>query len=162
LKTELQREDLTAGGFRFAVVVSRWNHERTSRLLAGAVEALTGAGAAEDAIEIFGVPGSFELPLAAQTAAGTGRFDAVVALGVVLRGDTPHFDYVAGQAAAGLMQASLATGVPIMFGVITANTMEQVIERSGDGPDNKGHEAAISAIEMAHLVRSFSSKAVHD
>jgi 6,7-dimethyl-8-ribityllumazine synthase len=161
LKTELHREDLSAEGFRFAVIVSRWNYERTSRLLNGAVEALTAAGAAEDSIEVFGVPGSFELPLASLRAAQTGRFDAVIALGVVLRGDTPHFDYVAGEAASGLMKASLSTGIPVMFGVITADTIEQVIERSGDGPDNKGHEAAISAIEMAHLVRRLSSKVVH-
>jgi 6,7-dimethyl-8-ribityllumazine synthase len=148
---------VSAAGFRFAVVVSRWNHELTSKLLNGAVDALKAAGADEADIEVFGVPGSFELPLASLKAAENG-FDAVIALGVVIRGDTPHFDYVAGQAAAGIMQASLQTGVPIMFGVITANTLEQAVARSGDGPDNKGHEAALSAIEMVNLVHRLGHK----
>jgi 6,7-dimethyl-8-ribityllumazine synthase len=151
---------VSAAGFRFAVVVSRWNHELTSKLLKGAVDALKAAGAAEADIEVFGVPGSFELPLASLTAAESG-FDAVIALGVVIRGDTPHFDYVAGQAAAGIMQASLQTGVPIMFGVITANTLEQAVIRSGDGPDNKGHEAALSAIEMVDLIHGLTSNRVY-
>jgi 6,7-dimethyl-8-ribityllumazine synthase len=148
---------VSAAGFRYAVVVSRWNHELTSKLLNGAVDALKAAGADEADIEVFGVPGSFELPLASLKAAENG-FDAVIALGVVIRGDTPHFDYVAGQAAAGIMQASLQTGVPIMFGVITANTLEQAVARSGDGPDNKGHEAALSAIEMVNLVHRLGHK----
>jgi 6,7-dimethyl-8-ribityllumazine synthase len=148
---------VSAAGFRFAVVVSRWNHELTSKLLNGAVDALKAAGADEADIEVFGVPGSFELPLASLKAAENG-FDAVIALGVVIRGDTPHFDYVAGQAAAGIMQASLQAGVPIMFGVITANTLEQAVARSGDGPDNKGHEAALSAIEMVNLVHRLGHK----
>jgi len=160
LKTELHREDVSAEGFRFAVVVSRWNHEITSKLLNGALNALRTAGADQADIEVFGVPGSFELPLAALTAAENG-FDAVIALGVVIRGDTPHFDYVAGQAAAGIMQASLQTGIPIMFGVITANTLEQAVERSGDGPDNKGHEAALSAIEMVDMIHRLTSNRVY-
>ena len=153
LKTELHREQVTASGFRFAIVVSRWNRELTAKLESGAVEALKAAGAGEAAIEVFGVPGSFELPLASLKAAESGKFDAVIALGVVIRGDTPHFDYVAGQAAAGIMQASLQTGVPVMFGVITANTADQARERAGDGTDNKGYEAAVSAIEMVNLFR---------
>ena len=153
MKTELQREQVTASGFRFAIVVSRWNHELTSKLEWGAVEAFRHAGARDSAIEIFRVPGSFELPLASLKAAQSGKFDAVVALGVVIRGDTPHFDFVAGQAAAGIMQAALETGIPVMFGVITANTPEQAIERAGDGTDNKGFEAAVSAIEMVNLFR---------
>jgi len=149
----LQREQVTATGFRFAIVVSRWNHELTSKLERGATEAFTHAGAGDAAIEVFSVPGSFELPLASLKAAQSGKFDAVVALGVVIRGDTPHFDFVAGQAAAGIMQAALQTGIPVMFGVITANTVEQARERAGDGIDNKGYEAAVSAIEMVNLFR---------
>ena len=102
---------------------------------------------------MFVVPGAFELPLAARAAAQTGKFDAVIALGVVIRGDTPHFDYVAGQAAQGLMRASLDTGVPVMFGVITADTPEQAEERCGTARDNKGYEAALSAIEMVAAMR---------
>jgi len=158
LKSELNRGDISADGFRFAIVVSRWNDSITSKLAEGAVEALRGAGAADRAIEIFRVPGAFELPLACQKAAGTGDFDAVIALGVVIRGDTPHFDYVAGQAAAGTTQASLTTGVPVLFGVITADTMEQALARSGEKEDNKGYEAALSAVEVACLYRSLRSR----
>jgi len=138
---------------RFAIVVSRWNDGYTSRLEAGAREALENGDVASGSIETFVVPGAFELPLAAKAAAESGRFDAVIALGVVIRGDTPHFDYVAGQAAAGLMRASLDTGVPVMFGVITADTREQAEARCGTGEDNKGHEAALSALEMVAAVR---------
>src|SRR5205814_1987989 len=109
---------------------------------------------AEDSIEIFHVPGAFELPLACVKAAGSGDYDAVIALGVIIRGDTPHFDYVAGQAAAGIMQASIQTEVPVMFGVITADTMQQALERAGEKADNKGHEAALSAVEMVETLDS--------
>jgi len=153
LKTELHREGSSAAGFRFCIVVSRWNSELTSKLEQGALDALSFAGAAFESIDIFRVPGSFELPLACFKAAETGDYDAVIALGIVIRGDTPHFEYVASQAASGIMQASFQTGVPVMFGVITADDLEQAVARSGDGPDNKGHEAALSAVEMAHLLR---------
>jgi 6,7-dimethyl-8-ribityllumazine synthase len=149
LKTELNREDVSARGFRFAIVVSRWNPTFTTKLERDAVEALTNAGA--EAIETFHVPGAFELPVACLKAAQSGDFDAVIALGVVIRGDTPHFDYVAGQAAAGIMQASMQSGVPVMFGVITADNVEQVVERTGEKDDNKGYEAALSAVEMVNL-----------
>jgi len=141
----------------FAIVVSRWNDGYTSRLEAGAREALAGSS-----LETFIVPGAFELPLAAKAAAETCRFDAVIALGVVIRGDTPHFDYVAGQAAAGIMHASLETGVPIMFGVITADTPDQAEARCGEREDNKGYEAALSAAEMVTALRQIEgeSKAV--
>lgn len=145
--------EVSAEDFRFAIVVSRWNGALTSKLAEGAVEALTVAGAAEDSIEIFKVPGAFELPLASLKAAQTGRFDAVIALGVVIRGETPHFDFVARQAAAGIMQASIETGVPVMFGVVTANTKEQAEARCGGPIGNKGFEAAMSAIEVAALYR---------
>jgi 6,7-dimethyl-8-ribityllumazine synthase len=156
LKTELNRQQVSAGGFRFALVVSRWNDELTSRLQNGAVEALTASGCDGDSIDIFGVPGSFELPLACLKAAQSGRYDAVIALGVVIRGDTPHFEYVAGQAASGIMQASMATGIPVLFGVITADTPDQATERCGDRQDNKGYEAALSAVEMVNLLRKMS------
>jgi 6,7-dimethyl-8-ribityllumazine synthase len=153
LKTELDRETLPARDFRFAIVVSRWNHDLTSRLADGAVEALKSRNAGNDAIETFHVPGAFELPLACLKAAESGKFDAVIALGVVIRGETPHFDYVAGQAAAGIMQASIETGVPVMFGVITADTRDQAEARAGEKADNKGYDAALSAVEMATLLR---------
>jgi len=153
LKTEFDREPLSAVGFRFAIVVSRWNHELTTRLADGAVEALKSRGAGDDTIEIFYVPGAFELPLACLKTASSGKFDAVLALGVVIRGETPHFEYVAEQAAAGIMQASLQSGVPVMFGVVTADTRRQAEARAGENVDNKGYEAALSAVEMATLVR---------
>jgi 6,7-dimethyl-8-ribityllumazine synthase len=144
---------ISAESFRFAIVVSRWNDALTSKLCDGAVEALTRAGAPKDSIEIFQVPGAFELPLASLKAAETGLFDAIIALGVVIRGETPHFEFVAGQASAGLMQASIDTGIPVMFGVVTADTEEQAEARCGGSVGNKGYEAAMSAIEMANLSR---------
>jgi 6,7-dimethyl-8-ribityllumazine synthase len=159
LKTELEREKVSADGFRFALVVSRWNREFTSRLESGANDALRELGATADGIETFHVPGAFELPVACLKASRTGRFDAVIALGVVIRGDTPHFDYVAGQAAAGIMQASLESGVPVMFGVVTADGAAQVVERTGEKADNKGYEAAVSAVEMVSLFRSMDEQA---
>jgi 6,7-dimethyl-8-ribityllumazine synthase len=158
LKTELERESVSAEAFRFALVVSRWNREFTSRLEQGANEALAERRVRTDAVETFYVPGAFELPATCLKAARLGRFDAVIALGVVVRGDTPHFDYVAGQAAAGIMQASLDTGVPVMFGVITADSVQQVVDRTGEKTDNKGYEAAVSAVEMAALFRSMNER----
>ena len=157
MKTELHRAEFSAAGFRFAIVVSRWNDELTSRLADGAVEALYESGADPESIEIFRVPGSFELPIACLKAAQSGDFDAVIALGVVIRGDTPHFDYVAGQAAAGAMQAAMQTGVPVLFGVITADNLEQAKKRSGEKSDNKGYEAALSAVEMVNLFRGMNA-----
>ena len=158
LRSQISFEKANASGLRFAVVVSRWNDAMTSSLRDGAVRALSTAGVGDDSVDVFTVPGAFELPLASQKAAESGRFDAVIALGVVIRGDTPHFDFVAGQAAAGIMQASLATGVPIMFGVVTTNTTEQALERCGSDDGNKGFEAALSAIEVAALFREMASE----
>ena len=123
----------------------------TSRLLDGALDALESSGANESAVEVFKVPGAFELPLASLKVAESGRFDAVIALGIVIRGETPHFDFVAGEAAKGITHASLRTGVPVLFGVITADTVEQAMNRSGLKAGNKGYEAAMSAIEVASL-----------
>jgi 6,7-dimethyl-8-ribityllumazine synthase len=158
LKTELNRVPVSAEGMTFAIVVSRWNHEFTSALLAGAQAALAASGADDEHVDVFHVPGAFELPVASANAARTGVYDAVIALGVVVRGDTPHFDYVAGGAADGLMRASTSTGVPVMFGVITADKLEQVRERSGPNEDNKGSEAALSAIETVIALREIKSK----
>ncbi|HEY2846868.1 MAG TPA: 6,7-dimethyl-8-ribityllumazine synthase [Pyrinomonadaceae bacterium] len=153
MKSELKRPEIDPAGMRFAIVVSRWNDSYTSRLETGARSAIAGA-----AVTTFVVPGAFELPLAAKTAAQTGKFDAIVALGVVIRGDTPHFDYVAGRAAEGLMGASLDTGVPVMFGVITADTHEQAEARCGESEDNKGYEAALSAVEMVAAIREIKGR----
>lgn len=142
--------------------MSRWNRELTSRLAHGAVEALQSRGVDDNAVEVFHVPGAFELPLACLKAAKSEQFDAVIALGVVIRGETPHFEYVASQAAAGIMQASIGTGVPVMFGVITADTIAQAKARAGDKEDNKGYEAALSAIEMATLLRDMERNSSED
>lgn len=157
LKTEFETECKTEGA-RFAIVVSRWHDDLTSPLTAGARNALTARGVSNDDIETFQVPGAFELPVTCLRVAQTSEFDAVIALGVVIRGDTPHFEYVAGQAASGILQASMQTGVPVMFGVITADTLEQAIERCGDDADNKGYEAAVSAVEMVAVFRKMERR----
>lgn len=140
-----------AGGSRFAVIVSRFNDAVTSRLCDGARAALSEAGAADPDVEVMAVPGAFELPQAARCAAETGRFDAVICLGCLIRGETPHFEYISSAVAHGLMEASGDTGVPIAFGVLTTDTWEQAEARAGAGRDNKGFEAAAAAVEMAAL-----------
>jgi len=157
MQSQVKFENISAEGYRFAIIVARWNGELTAKLARGALDALSKAGANKGEIEIFNVPGAFELPVAAMKAAETGTFDAVICLGVVIRGETPHFDYVAGQAAAGIMQASMDTGIPVMFGVVTANTVEQAQARCGGDVGNKGYEAAMSAIEMANLLREMEA-----
>ena len=149
---------MSSAGFRFAIVVSRWNDFLTSKLTEGALDALASFGAAEEAVEIFKVPGSFELPLTCLKAAQSGNFDAVIAIGVVIRGETPHFDYVAGEAAKGISQAAMQTGIPVLFGVITADTLEQAINRSGVKAGNKGYEAAASAVEIVNLYREMGGQ----
>jgi 6,7-dimethyl-8-ribityllumazine synthase len=140
-----------ARGFRFALVVSRFNEFITKRLLDGALDCLFRHGAEEGDLHLVRVPGAFELPYAAKRLAASNSYDAIVALGAVIRGATPHFEYVAGEAAKGIASASLETGVPIIFGVITANSTDEAIERAGTKGGNKGFEAALSAIEMASL-----------
>jgi 6,7-dimethyl-8-ribityllumazine synthase len=142
-----------ATGLRIAVVVSRYNDFVTDRLLTGALEALTAAGAAETNITVVKVPGAFEVPLAARRAAETGRFDAVVCLGCLIRGETPHFDYIASAASHAIADASGATGVPMSFGILTTDSAEQALERAGAGEANKGWEAALSAVQMATLFK---------
>lgn len=158
MQPKVHRGRLNAEGFRFAIVVSRWNDFLTSKLVDGALDALESMGADENAIEIFKVPGSFELPLTSLKVAESGNFDAVIAIGVVIRGETPHFDYVAGEAAKGVGQASMQTGVPVLFGVVTTNTLEQAIDRSGVKSGNKGYEAAMSAIEIVNLYREIDGR----
>lgn len=143
---------LQADGRRFAVVVSRFNEFITSKLLGGAVDCLRRHGCDEANITIAHVPGAFEIPFAAKRLAESGKFDAVICLGCVIRGQTPHFEYVASEAARGIGQVGLTTGVPTTFGVITADTLEQAIERAGTKAGNKGVDAAMSAIELVSLI----------
>ena len=148
-----------AGTSKFAIVVSRFNEAITTRLLAGARAALVEAGAGADQIEAMAVPGAFELPQAARCAAESGRFDAVICLGCVIRGETAHFEYISAAVAHGLMHASGETGVPMAFGVLTTDTWEQAEARAGDGRDNKGFEAAAAALEMAELFAALRAAA---
>jgi 6,7-dimethyl-8-ribityllumazine synthase len=141
---------LNAAGLKFAVVCARFNNVITDQLLAGALDALKRSGASD--IEIVEVPGAWELPIAAKAIAESKKPVAIIALGAVIRGDTPHFDYVAGQAATGLMTVQLETGIPVAFGVLTTNTIEQAADRAGGKDGNKGYDAAITAIEMAELL----------
>jgi 6,7-dimethyl-8-ribityllumazine synthase len=141
-----------AAGLRFALVVSKYNDFVTDRLQAGAVAALSAAGVASGDVTIVRVPGAFEIPLAAQHAGESGRYDAVVCLGCLIRGETPHFEYISSAVAHGLTDAAAATGIPMAFGVLTTNSVEEALARAGDGPANKGREAAIAAIEMAEVI----------
>jgi 6,7-dimethyl-8-ribityllumazine synthase len=145
--------ELQAKGLRFALVVSRFNDFITSKLLDGAVDALLRHGAKDDDIDVVRVPGSFEIPLVAKKMASKGAYSGVICLGTVIRGATPHFDYVAAEVSKGIAQASLDTGVPIAFGVITSDTIEQAVERAGSKSGNKGFDAAITAIEMAQVMK---------
>jgi 6,7-dimethyl-8-ribityllumazine synthase len=142
---------LQAAGLRFGVIVSRFNDFITDRLLQGAMDALARGGAADKDVDVVKVPGSFELPLAAKKLAATGRYDALIAIGCILRGETAHYDYVCSETARGLQLAQMDTGVPIMFCVLTCDTLEQAIDRAGLKGGNKGYEAGLAAIEMARL-----------
>ena len=144
---------LSAAGLRFAIIVSRFNSFITERLLAGAMDALVRTGADPEAIDTVKVPGSWEVPLIASELARQHRYDAIICLSAVIRGETPHFDYVAGEAAKGVAHASMETGVPVAFGILTTNTLEQAIDRAGAKGGNKGFDAAMTAVEMANLVR---------
>jgi len=145
---------LIGTGLKVGIVVSRFNDLLGSRLLSGAQDALVRHGVAAEDVDVAWVPGAFEIPLVADRLAKSGRYDAVVALGVVIRGGTPHFEYVAGEVAKGIAKVSLDAGIPVMFGVITADTIEQAVERSGTKAGNKGWEAANGAIEMASLMKA--------
>lgn len=148
---------LDASPFRFAIVVSRFNEEITSSLRISALNALVERGA--ENVQVFDVPGAYEIPQAARAAAETGRFDAIVCLGCVIRGETPHFDYISSAVAHGIVTAAGDTGVPMAFGVLTTDTIDQATARAGPGPGNKGREAAHAAIEMAALYRTLSQTA---
>ena len=146
--------DTQARDLRFAIVASRFNEFIVASLIRGAVDVLERHGARADQVELFRVPGAFELPVLIRKLLGQRRFDAIIALGAVIRGDTPHFQFVAGECARGISQLALEFGVPIAFGVLTTDTIEQAMERAGPkGDDNKGAEAAVTAIEMANLMR---------
>jgi 6,7-dimethyl-8-ribityllumazine synthase len=153
-KSSPAQTEQSAKGFRFAIVASQWNDALVTRLIDGAVKALAENSVDKDAVQIFRVPGSFEIPLCALKAAESRRFDAVICLGVIIRGDTPHFEYIANETTRGIGEAGLKTGVPLLFGVITADNVEQANARAGEGPDNKGFEAAMAAIELVNLYRS--------
>ncbi|RMG27482.1 MAG: 6,7-dimethyl-8-ribityllumazine synthase [Gammaproteobacteria bacterium] len=145
--------DLVVRGARFGLLVARFNSFIVERLVDGAVDALLRHGARREDIEIVRVPGAFEMPLAARRMAASGRYDAIVALGAVIRGGTPHFEYVAGECTKGLAQVNLQEGIPVAFGVLTVDTIEQAIERAGTKAGNKGVEAALSAVEMVNLLK---------
>ncbi|MCL4402048.1 MAG: 6,7-dimethyl-8-ribityllumazine synthase [Acidobacteria bacterium] len=149
---------LSSAGLKFAIVVSRFNSFVSERLLTGALDALARTGCNPDDIEILRVPGSWEVPLVAKTVALQRRHDAVICLSAIIRGDTPHFDYVAAEAAKGIAHASLDTGLPMAFGVLTTNTLEQAIDRAGTKGGNKGFDAAMTAVEMANLMRQLRER----
>jgi 6,7-dimethyl-8-ribityllumazine synthase len=153
------RGSFQGDGRRFAVVVARFNELITERLLTGSLQAFRDHGVAEDAVDVARVPGSFELPLVAQKLATTGEYAAVVCLGAVIRGETAHFDHVAGQAAAGIAAVARDTGIPVLFGVLTTETTEQAIERAGVKGGNKGYDVARDAIEMASLLDRLEARA---
>ena len=145
---------LIGSGLKVGIVVSRFNELLSTRLLGGAMDALGRHGVDEASVDVAWVPGAFEIPFIAKKMAASGRYDAVVALGVVIRGATPHFEYVAGEVSKGIAKAALDTGVPVMFGVVTADSIERAVERAGTKHGNKGWDAASAAIEMANLLKA--------
>lgn len=153
MQAKVHQGHLKAGGFRYAIVASRWNDFLTSRLIEGAIDALERLGADENSIEIFKVPGAFEIPMLADKISKSGRFDAVICVGTILRGQTPHFDFIAGAATKGIAQAAIESGIPVVYGIITADTLEQAIDRAGVKAGNKGFEAAQVAVEMVNLYK---------
>ena len=148
----------SAEGLRFAVIASRFNDEIVEGLLSGALQCLVRHGAADDSVAVFRVPGAFEIPTLARVLIGRGGFDAIVALGCLLRGETPHFDFISSQVTTELSRVAVETSFPVAFGVITCNTREQAVERSSKGSGNKGWEAALAAIEMANLWRQIRTE----
>ncbi|MBP3041388.1 6,7-dimethyl-8-ribityllumazine synthase [Bacillaceae bacterium Marseille-Q3522] len=147
---------LVAKGLKFAIIAGRFNNFIGARLVEGALDALKRHGTEEEEVEIAWVPGAFEIPLTAKKMAQSKKYDAIICLGAVIRGATPHFDYVSNEVAKGIASVSLETEIPVIFGVLTTETIEQAIERAGTKAGNKGYEAAVSAIEMANLLRSFN------
>jgi len=149
---------LLAEGLRFGIVASRFNEMIVRRLLGGALDAIRRHGGSEEMIDVAWAPGAFELPVVAQRLAQSGRYDAVICLGAVIRGATPHFEYIASETAKGIAQVGLAAGLPVIYGVLTADTIEQAIERAGTKAGNRGVDAAVAAIEMANLLRALPEK----
>lgn len=149
---------LNGQGFRFAIAASRWNDFISSRLVDGALDALGRLGATDQDVQIYRVPGAFELPLLALKLAGSGNFDAVICLGTIIRGQTPHFEYITAEVTRGIGEAGLQTGVPVVFGVVTADTVDQAIDRAGVKLGNKGFEAATTAVELVNLYKSVISE----
>ncbi|MDF1577517.1 MAG: 6,7-dimethyl-8-ribityllumazine synthase [Desulfurivibrionaceae bacterium] len=147
--------NLKGDGRKFGIVVSRFNSFIAEKLLDGALDTLVRSGVADDDIEVARVPGAYEIPLVAQKMVRSGRFDAVICLGVIIRGATPHFDFVANEAAKGIAQVSLDSGVPVMFGVLTTDNIEQAIERAGSKGGNKGSDCAVAALEMINLLAQY-------
>ena len=145
--------NITAEGLRFAIVASRFNEFITSKLLEGALDMLRRHGAAEDAVDVAWVPGAFEIPLAAKKLAASGKYDAVICVGAVIRGATSHYEYVCSEVSKGVAQAGLSTGVPVIFGVVTTENIEQAVERAGTKAGNKGADGAMAAMEMANLLK---------
>ena len=144
---------LDAKGFTFGIVASRWNEFISGRLVEGALDALKRLGATEDQVKVYRVPGAFEIPLLALRLAASQNFDAIICLGTIIRGQTPHFDYIANEVAQGISKAGLETGVPVVFGIVTADTVDQAIDRAGVKLGNKGFEAAMTAVELANLYK---------
>jgi 6,7-dimethyl-8-ribityllumazine synthase len=149
---------LDAEGLRFGIIVSRFNSLLTSKLLEGAVDCLVRHQAKESNITVAWVPGAFEIPYAASKMTKSGKYDAILCLGTVIKGDTPHFDYIASETSKGIAKLALDSGLPVIFGIITADTLEQAIERAGTKAGNKGWDAALAGIEMANLYRQFDGK----
>jgi 6,7-dimethyl-8-ribityllumazine synthase len=152
-KSHIIEGALNANGLRIAIIASRWNDLLVSRLIGGAQDALIRLGAQQSDLTLIRVPGSFEIPLAAKKAAASGRYDALICVGAVIRGETPHFDYIASEVTKGMAAISLDTGVPVAYGIITADTVDQAINRAGVKNGNKGFEAAMAAVEMANLMK---------
>jgi 6,7-dimethyl-8-ribityllumazine synthase len=154
LQPKVHQGNLNAKGFRFALVASRWNDFLTARLVEGALDALERLGAKETEVELFKVPGSFEIPLLARKVAGLEKFDAIICLGTIIRGQTPHFEYIAAEVTKGIAQVGIETGLPVVYGIVTADTLEQAIDRAGVKAGNKGFEAAMSAVELVNLYKT--------
>lgn len=153
LQPKVHEGRLNAEGFRFAIVASRWNEFITGRLVEGALDALERLGAKEGSVSVYRVPGAFEIPLLAKRLAQSRRFDAIICVGTIIRGQTPHFDYIANEVARGISQAGLDSGVPVVFGIVTADTVDQAIDRAGVKLGNKGFEAGMTAVELANLYK---------
>jgi 6,7-dimethyl-8-ribityllumazine synthase len=158
LQPSIHEGRLNAAGFRFAIVASRWNDFISSRLVEGALDALERLGGAEKSVAVYRVPGAFEIPLLALKIARSGKFDAVICLGTIIRGQTPHFEYIASEVARGIAQAGMETGIPVIFGIVTADDLDQAIDRAGVKLGNKGFEAATAAVELVNLYKDVFEK----